>query len=370
VCALTIHGHFANRIRVPWTSVASIPEEMSWEMAASFVLVFITAWYSLFDAARVEPGETVMVHAASGGVGQACIILLQSRGIEVFATIGTEEKRDFVRTTYGIPDDHIFSSRDASFADDVLAATEGRGVDVVINSLAGKLLHESWNIVAPHGRFVEIGKRDIRTNKSLDMEPFRKGLSFMAVDVVQLADNKGLVIQRILQELVKALGSGTMINIGPVTIFPLTDIGRAMRTMQAGKHIGKIVIVPGPEDLVKAAPPPKITELSPDASYLVVGGLTGIGRSISRWLIDHGAKHLLLISRNASSRPEHLQFGQELTFTGATVSVESCDVGDKAMLKRLVEKRQSTGMPPIRGVVHSGMLLDVSSSQLQTQFYG
>jgi NADPH:quinone reductase-like Zn-dependent oxidoreductase/SAM-dependent methyltransferase len=255
VCALTVHGHFANRARVPWTSVAKIPDHMDYETAASFVIVFVTAYFSLFDAGRAEVGETVLVHAASGGVGQACIILCQWIGLEVFATVSSQEKRDFLKNTYGLADDHIFSSRDPSFAEDVLNATGRKGVDIVINSLAGKLLHESWNVLAPHGRFVEIGKKDIHHNKSLEMEPFRRALSFIHVDVVQLADNKGRVIQRILQEVIRLLETKTIRNISPVVSYPLADVARAFRAMQAGKHIGKLVLIPSADDVVKVSNP-------------------------------------------------------------------------------------------------------------------
>lgn len=253
VCALTVHGHFGNRVRVPWTSVARLPETMSFENGASFILAFVTAYYSLFNAGLCEVGDKVLVHSASGGVGQACIILLQWKGIEIFATAGTQEKRDFLTATYGIPPDHIFSSRDSTFADGILDATNGRGVDVVVNSLAGKLLENSWTVLAQHGRFVEIGKRDIHLNKSLVMEPFQKALSFMHVDVVQLADTKGQVIHRILRDLLGLLDNGTIRNISPITTFPISEVGRALRTMQAGNHIGKLVLVPGANDIVKVS---------------------------------------------------------------------------------------------------------------------
>lgn len=253
VCALAAHGHFANTVRVPWTSVARIPSSMTFETAASFVTAFLTAYYSLFEAARCEAGDTVLIHAASGGVGQACIILAQWKGIEIFVTAGTTEKRDFLKSQYSIPPDHIFSSRDELFNQEIRRATAGRGVDVVINSLAGNLLHESWNLVAPHGRFVEIGKRDVHLNKSLEMEPFRRALSFTHVDIIQLADNKGHLIQRILQEVLSLLGSSTISNLTPVSALPLAEAARAFRTMQAGNHIGKVVLVPGPNQLVKVS---------------------------------------------------------------------------------------------------------------------
>ncbi|KAI0857178.1 hypothetical protein F4860DRAFT_528288 [Xylaria cubensis] len=357
VCAI-MNGHYAQRVRVSSTSVASIPETMSFETGASFAMAFVTAYYSLFDAGRCEAGDTVLIHAASGGVGQACIILLQWKGIEFLVTAGTKEKREFLETTYGISPNRIFSSRDSCFVDGVLDATCGKGVDVVINSLSGQLLEHSWNLLAQHGRFVEIGKRDIQLNKSLDMASFQKALSFTHVDISQLINTKGNVIQRVLQDVLHLLGSGTISNISPLTSFPISEIGRAMRMMQAGSHIGKMVLVPNGEDMVKAMPPLPVVNLSPDKTYMIVGGLTGIGQSIARWLVDHGARNLLLVSRSAASREQSTQFSLELTAAGARVVVENCDVGDLSDLKRIVDKCTQAKLPTIRGVIHGGMALE------------
>jgi NADPH:quinone reductase-like Zn-dependent oxidoreductase len=259
VCAVAQHGHVASTVRTARTSVARMPTSMSFETGASFVVAFLTAYYSLFEVGRCEPGDTVLIHAASGGVGQACVILAQWKGIEIFVTAGTEEKRAFLESRYSIPPDHIFSSRNDLFARGIRDATAGRGVDVVINSLAGNLLHESWNLVAPHGRFIEIGKRDVHFNKSLEMEPFRRALSFIHVDLIQLADNKGALLQRILQDVLCLLESNTIRNLTPVTAVPLSEAARALRTMQAGNHIGKIVLVPRQNELVKVNPPVVVT---------------------------------------------------------------------------------------------------------------
>ncbi|KAG6353413.1 hypothetical protein INS49_005594 [Diaporthe citri] len=360
VCALTAHGHFANTVRVPWTSVARIPPSMTFETAASFVTAFVTAYYSLFEAARCEDGDTLLIHAASGGVGQACIILAQWKGIEIFVTAGTQEKRDFLKSQFSIPPDHIFSSRDDLFPQEIRSATAGRGVDAVIISLAGNLLNESWNLVAPLGRFLEIGKKDVHLNKSLEMEPFRRALSFMHVDIIQLADNKGHLVQRILQKLLSLLGSGAISNLTPVSAVPLAEAARAFRTMQAGNHIGKIVLVPGPDQLVKVIEPLKLCQLRPDVSYMIVGGLSGIGQSIARWFISRGARNLLLVSRNAASRSESSTFIEELAIDGARIMVKNCDVGDLQSLKAAIDGCRASGMPDIRGVVQGGMVLDDS----------
>lgn len=381
VALLTSHGHIARAVRAPRSSVVRVPPSMSFETAASFASAIVTAYYSLFEAGRCETGDTVLIHAASGGVGQACIILAQWKGIEIFVTAGTEEKRAFLESQYSIPSDHIFSSRNALFAEGIRRVTGGRGVDVVINSLAGDLLRESWNLVATHGRFVEIGKRDVHMNKLLEMEPFRRALSFIHVDLIQIIDNKGGVIQRILQEVLRLLSNNMIRNITPVAAVPLSEAARAFRTMQAGNHIGKIVLVPKPNELVKVTlinlficlsatnrfkltnpqviEPVKHAQLCADASYMIVGGLSGIGQSIARYFVSLGARNLLLISRSAASRSKNSTFTKKLASGGARIVVKDCDVGDSQQLRVVLDDCRTLGMPEVRGVVHGGMMLDV-----------
>lgn len=253
VIALTPHGHISARVRIPWHNIVAMPDDMDYPEAASVSAVFATAYYSMFDVGHLEKGDTMLVHAAAGGVGQACIILAQWKGIQVLATAGTPEKRAFLMDTYGIPQEHIFSSRDDSFVQGVLNATGHQGVDVVINSLAGPLLNATWNIVAQHGHFVEIGKRDIHQNKALEMRPFKKAVSFSAVDLVQLCDTRGHIVQRLLVTVMGLLRSKTIPNIAPISVYPISEIAGAFRTMQAGKHIGKIVVVPNAHDVVKVS---------------------------------------------------------------------------------------------------------------------
>ena len=253
VCALTTRGHWASFIRIPWTGIARIPDDMSFEVAASIPMVFVTAYYSLIETGRLEKGETVLIHAASGGVGQAAIILAKHIGAQIYVTVGTSEKREFIKTTYGVADDHIFSSRDPSFAADIMAATKGRGVDVVLNSLSGLLLHESWNCVAKLGRFIEIGKRDIQLNKHLDMEPLGRAISFSAVDLIHLGNEKGRVMSRVMSKVLHLLAQKAIETVKPITVFPISELQRAFRTMQAGKHLGKIIITPNEGDVVKVS---------------------------------------------------------------------------------------------------------------------
>jgi NADPH:quinone reductase-like Zn-dependent oxidoreductase len=170
VCAI-LQGHFGTPVRLHWTWAGRISDETGFEEAASIPIAFITAYQSLYESARLREGETILIHAATRAVGQAAIMLARHVKAEIFVTVSTDVKRKFMMETYGIPADHISSSRDTSFASMIMAKTGGKGVDVVLNSLSGKLLKASWDCIASFGRFVEIGKRDIEQNKALNMAP-------------------------------------------------------------------------------------------------------------------------------------------------------------------------------------------------------
>lgn len=249
VCAMA-EGSFANRIRCKATSVAKIGDDMPFEVAATMPVVWSTAYYSLVDVGRLRKGDTVLIHAAAGGVGQAAIILSQLIGAEVFVTVGNLEKKAFVGT-YNIPDDHIFFSRDISFSKGIMVATKGRGVDVVLNSLAGDALRVTWECLAHFGRFVEIGKRDIVANTRLEMAPFAQNTSFSSVDMTVVAAERPQLMKRLLSDVFKLHREGVLKNI-PVTVFPVSEVESAFRTLQSGKNIGKIVVKPSVLDHVKA----------------------------------------------------------------------------------------------------------------------
>ncbi|THC90199.1 hypothetical protein EYZ11_010343 [Aspergillus tanneri] len=369
VCAL-LRGHWANTVRVHWTSVCQIPNSMSFEIAASIPMAFTTAYYALHTTAHLQTGERVLIHCAAGGVGQAAIMLAQRAGAEVFVTLGSAEKRRFITETYNIPDDHIFSSRDPSFSRAVMAMTEGRGVDVLLNSLAGELLQESLNCLAPFGRFVEIGKRDLQQNNYLEMGPFIKNITFAAIDLIAIGTYRGPDVARILADVIALFEENALQPVQPVTPYPLSQVKEAFRQMQAGKHMGKIVVVPTKDDRVKMLSLQRPIRLIRNATYLIVGGLGGIGRSVCQWMVDHGARHLVLISRSAGTQNRDQSFQDSVQRSGAVVRLLSCDIANPSQLKATLDECKES-MPPIRGVIHSAMVLrdsifdDMSVEQYQ-----
>ncbi|RDW88161.1 hypothetical protein BP6252_00193 [Coleophoma cylindrospora] len=355
VCVM-MKGNYANLIRVPWETVGKIPEDMPFDVAASLPMVFCTAYYCLYNTARLQKGETILIHAAAGGVGQAAIMLARLLGAEIFVTVGTKEKRDFLIETYGINPDRIFSSRTTAFARQIMAATGQKGVDVILNCLAGEILQETWNCISMLGRFVEIGKRDIELNNHLEMAPFTRNVTFSSIDLTYVMKYKPSILSTILGDCMELFKSGLIHSVKPITKFSMSEIERAFRLMQSGKHRGKVVIEPCKEDTVKVYPHHSTARFEDNASYLIIGGLGGIGRSISRWMVSQGVKNLILLSRSGLTRRAARDFADELMGAGCNVSVFSCDIADENQLSKILRKC-AVSMPPIRGVIQAAMAL-------------
>ena len=248
-------GTFSTYARCPASSAHKMPDDMSFEVASTIPIVFCTAYYSLLELGRLEERETVLIHAAAGGVGQAAIMLAQKAGATVFATVGSLEKKRLIMSEFGIPAEQIFFSRDLSFVDCIKNATNGKGVDVILNSLAGNALHATWECLAPFGRFIEIGKRDIVSNSRLEMAKFNDNASFASVDLTLVAAEKPRLMKKLMISVFELFHNGSLRPIAPITTYPISKIEAAFRALQSGKAIGKIVIKPEVGDQVMVGCP-------------------------------------------------------------------------------------------------------------------
>ena len=245
-----IEGSFATAGRCKGSRVCTIPDEVSFAAAAALPTVFCTALYSMSHWARLRPGETILIHSAAGGFGQAVIQLAKLHGAEIYVTVGSDEKRQFLFDTYNIPKDHMFSSRSDSFAKGIKLMTKDRGVDVVVNSLAGEALRSSWECVAPFGRFIEVGKKDIYNYGTLPMYQFAKNVTFACVDLVHLLDEKAELVGTLLEEILDMLRLGKITCPKPLHVYESSRVEEAFRYMQSGKNLGKIVVEFHADDIV------------------------------------------------------------------------------------------------------------------------
>lgn len=218
-----------------------VPEGLSFEEAAGLPVIWATVYYSLVDMGRLSKGDRFLIHSGAGAVGQAAIMLAQHLGAEIFATVGSSSKADLLHERYGIPRDHIFSSRTTAFYSGIKRMTGGHGVDVVLNSLSGEMFRQSTNLVAPFGRFVEIGRKDFMDDVLMPMGFLLKNITFAYVDLNLIMDENKPLARRLLRDVADLAHSG---SIRPVTltVMPISEIETAFRQIQAGKHTGKIIL--------------------------------------------------------------------------------------------------------------------------------
>jgi acyl transferase domain-containing protein/ubiquinone/menaquinone biosynthesis C-methylase UbiE/acyl carrier protein len=344
---------FAGHVTAAADLVVRKPIGLSFEEAATIPVTFFTAYYALHHVGRLRPGERVLVHGGAGGVGLAAIQIVQHAGGEVFATAGSSEKREFLRSL-GVP--YVMDSRSLAFADEIMTITRGEGVHLVLNSLAGDAISKSLSVLRPLGRFLEIGKRDLLQNTKLGLRPFERCLSFHAIDIDQLLAYEPALCRTIFHDLAERFHERAFHPL-PHRVFPIHQAEDAFRHMQQSRHIGKLVLSLNDADLAVRVGPNESIRIRPDASYLITGGLSGLGLATARWLVEKGARHLVLVGRSGAATPEAREALPALEGTGARIEVRSADVtrGDE-VARLLAQIRQS--LPPLRGVVHSAMVID------------
>jgi acyl transferase domain-containing protein/NADPH:quinone reductase-like Zn-dependent oxidoreductase/ubiquinone/menaquinone biosynthesis C-methylase UbiE/acyl carrier protein len=314
--------------------------EVSAPEAATFPIAFLTASFCLDHVGRLSNGESVLIHAATGGVGLAAVQLAQRIGAHVIATAGTPAKRALLRDR-GI--EHVFDSRSASFADDVLKVTAERGVDVVLNSLAGDLIEPSFRAIADGGRFIEIGKRGIKSKAWVD--GLGRGIRYDVVDWGETANQEPLLIGRIFERLASDFAGGRLTPL-PRHEFGIDQATKAFRLMAQAGHIGRIAIR-------HDANAPRFARR--DGTYLITGGLSGLGLDVARHLAREGAGRLVLISRRQPTE-QALHTIEEIRGEGTDVVAEPVDVTDAAAIGKLLSRIRTEG-PPLRGVLHAAGVL-------------
>ncbi|KAI0552402.1 PKSKA1 [Xylaria curta] len=347
-------GCFANRVTAPFRRVHKIPDQMSFEEAATLCAVYLTSIYSLFDLASIGPSKRVLIHSAAGGVGIAAIQLAQHAGADVFVTVGTPQKRKYLQETFGFRDDRIFNSRNVDFAAQIMAITENQGVDIVLNSLTGDMLDESFRILSDGGVFIEIGKKDILDRNSLAMEPFDRNISFRSVDMSHERASDDLVY-RLMAKLFELIDSGNVKPISPIHQFSFNDAPSAIRLLRAGKHIGKIVLSNGvnPKVTVPVRRAPKLLPLRHDACYLIVGGLKGLCGSLAIYLAKSGAKQLAVISRSGHDDDKSRGIIKQINALGSCIDLLTADI----TCAEDVEAAFRRTSVPIAGIIQGAMVL-------------
>ncbi|KAK4183857.1 KR domain-containing protein [Podospora australis] len=346
-------GCFSTRPIMRASFCGKIPDDMTFEIAASLPVVFLAAISALVDTAQLEAGQSVLIHARCGGVGLAAVELCKKIGAEIFITVGTPEKIAYATEILGIPRDHILNSRDDSFLQDIMRMTGGRGVDVVLNSLSGPLLHASWMCVAEFGKMVEIGNVDLIGRGSLDIGPLLLNRSYSGVEVGRLDIMRPKRTERALAWTLQLINEGKLQAPGRIMVFDASEVQSAFRWLQDGDHIGKaIVSVSNEKIILSTLPRPEAIRFDSNATYLITGELGGVGMSVALWMAEHGARNLALLSRSAGKSQKDKDFLIELESFGCRGIAVAGRADDMSDVKEAVLLAPSS----IKGVVHLSMV--------------
>ncbi|MCX2930206.1 sulfolipid-1 biosynthesis phthioceranic/hydroxyphthioceranic acid synthase [Mycobacterium sp. CVI_P3] len=331
----------------------TLPPGLRDDQAAAVSTAAATAWHSLHDLARISSGDKVLIHSATGGVGQAAIAITRAAGAEVFATAGTEERRDILRDM-GIT--HVYDSRSTAFAEEIRRDTDGYGVDIVLNSLTGAAQRAGVDLLAFGGRFVEIGKKDIYGDTRLGLFPFRRNLSFYGVDLALMSTTHPEQIRELLNTVYRLTAEGVLPQ-PETTHYPLADAATAIRVMGAAEHTGKLLLsVPKVGHSTVVVPPEQAKVFRRDGSYIITGGLGGLGLFLASKMAAAGCGRLVLNSRS-EPRADALAEIARMRAAGTEVEVVSGDIALSETVDRLVEVATATGLA-VRGVLHAAAVVE------------
>ena len=351
VVAATIGG-FKSYVRVPQNAVLKKPSKL--DMCESPVhIVFGSAYFALDHLAKLQPNESVLIHSATGGLGLAAIQIAKKIGATIYATAGTQEKRDYL-LSLGI--EYVMDSRTLDFADEIQRYTEGKGVDVVLNTLPGDGFRKSLSVLADYGRFIEMGKMDIAQDSELSLSIFNRNIGFFSFDFDRMYRDRPEYVRNFLESMQKNFEDGTFEAI-PISIFKASDIKNAFQHMARGKHIGKIVVKFAQEYVPINSIHTNSNFISKTSCYLVTGGTRGFGLEVAKWLANNKAGRLVLVSLSGASSTEAKNAIAEMEKAGTKVSAIAIDIADRNATKKLFDMIGGFE-EPLKGIIHGAMVLD------------
>ncbi|KAF4992917.1 hypothetical protein FGRMN_6861 [Fusarium graminum] len=355
---------YSNLSRVNGYHAYKTPSSMDNTLAASISYAYVTAYQCIKNLARLEQGQSVLIHSASGAVGQAAIQLAQSVGADIFCTVGNHEKRQFLVDNYAISESHIFSSQSGSFKESIMRLTGGEGVDAVLNTSTGETLRESLDCVKPLGVFIELGKSEMQKASRLSMAAFEKSITFHTFDLMTLATRKAKQIYRILGEVTQLIETGTLRQVQPVNVYPIEKVEEAFRLISARKHIGKLVLKADPTSVVKCLPAKaKPLRLRKDGTYVIAGGLGDLPSRICRFFAARGAGHIVSLSRRSIDDETRRKHVAVVEAHGGKLHILKCDITIEEDMREAASFCSS--LPPVRGAVQGALALrDRTFSQM------
>ncbi|KAF2679022.1 ketoacyl-synt-domain-containing protein [Lentithecium fluviatile CBS 122367] len=366
IAAMTANGSLSTVARAHFRSVFKLPDHISFESAATIPRAYCTASYALIQQAKLLEGETVLVHDAASAVGQAGLALARMIGAEAWTTVKSANEKVLLMREFGLPEDRIWYTGSETFAESIRDATGDKGVDVVFNTLSDSHLQATWSCLANFGRFINVGTGHVRLG---DMPP-SKNATVLSVDIAALATHRPRDLERTLADIARLLHYGKIHRVHQVNERRVSELAAALQSLWIASDNRKVVIVPQDDDLVMAPRAEKGNALlRQDATYILIGGTGGLGRSIATWMVGKGARHIVLLSRSGEVKGKAKEQIDVLNTAGAAIVVRRCDVADRSDVEKLLTTGL-TDLPPVRGIVHGAMVLhDVLFEKMTHQQY-
>jgi len=364
VFGVATHG-VAQSVRCKQFQLQKMPENMSFCEAAAYPAVFCTAYYALVECARIKNSDSILIHHGASAMGQAAIRIAQLNGsVHVFVTANSVEEATFLQENCSIPKPHIVFFDNGNLEQDIRRLTDGRGVDIVLGN--PEVVQQSWPCIAPFGRFIDVGEKDIfvstaNGSKEIAIPPTTQNISFISLNFQELAQSP--ILTTIFEQVFLLIEHGKVTTPQPLAVFKQSEIEQAFRALQSEKLVGKVIVEMKSEELVEMEVATNVSKtlFRVGASYLIAGAFGGIGQSIVRWMVENGAKHLILPSRSPveGTDSSRSHFVNELRARGAIVHAPLCDIADASQLESMLASLSS--MPQIAGCIQAAMSMHDSS---------
>lgn len=351
-------GALCTALTVKADSCVPLPENVTFDEAAMMPLTHCTAWYALIQRARVQKGQSILVHTASRGVGEAAIQVALRVGLKVMATVDSDATRKVLRTTYEIPDESIFDIKDSSFVSSVKKMTRGLGADVVFNSFAGEVMRRAGQCLSPFGTLIDIGAKNTPEKSVFDMGSFPQNATYTTVDLQRLSQHRPDFMADIMRHSFEFLGGADIErSTTHLPVFPASQVESAFRSLATGQHADEAVLSFSDDQIVPCLDHHELTlDLDPEAVYVLAGGFGGLGRGIAKMLVDLGARRLCFLSRSGAESSAAKETLQHLESCGVQVWVRACDIADPKAVRDALETC-SSHLGRIRGVIQCAMVL-------------
>ncbi|KAJ5546921.1 Acyl transferase/acyl hydrolase/lysophospholipase [Penicillium frequentans] len=348
---------FKTLARIDQLCVVKVPENVPLEIAAGLPSIYATAIYGLKEVVRLRENSSILIHNGAAALGQAVLQYARLLGAFIYTTVSTVEERDLIISEYGIPPECIFSNRDLGFSKAVMRTTNAVGVNVVFNTLTGEAMQESLACVAPFGHFIHVSNKNALVETVIDLAAMQKCVTVTNVDIELLMTDRPELIGQLIGDALKLYAEGKINQVQPFTVMSFAQITDGVQTLQGNEVKGKNVFAPKLSDKISLLPDlVEPYQLDGQASYLLAGGLGGLGRSLALWMASRGAKHLIFLSRSGRITDPVKEMIASLQGLGCQPHIFTCDVSDAERLRQVIEEC-SASLPPIKGCIQGSMVL-------------